>query len=149
MKKRKGFTLVEIMVVVMIIGILLAIMIPRVNMVMDRGREKATHKNLQAIQAAVNAYCVRDTEDVYPTSDANFKAILSEYFEEVPYALLKRNAVNPNENKVVVAASTANIDNSGGWVLVIGTTSDQCGRVFINSQEKDTFHIYYSTYSPW
>ena len=133
----------------MIIGILLAIMLPRVSIVMDRSREKATHKNLQGIQAAVNAYCIRDTEDVYPASNADFEAILSEYFEKRPYALLKRGAANANENKVVVAATTAGIDNTGGWLLVTGNNDNQCGRMFINSTEEDTFGIYYSTYSSW
>ncbi|MBU1261858.1 type II secretion system GspH family protein, partial [bacterium] len=127
MKIKNGFTLIELMIVVAVIGILLTVLLPRAGTMIDRSREKATHKNLQNIQAAVNAYCIRDTEDVYPVSDANFAAILSEYFDKRPFALLKRSAANANEGKVRVVETTADIDNTGGWLLVTGTITAQCG----------------------
>ena len=116
MEKRNGFTLMEMMIVVSIIGILLAMLLPRVNILIDRSREKATHKNLQNIQSAVNSYCIRDTSDIYPATDAKFASILSGYFDNMPVALLKRSVENANENKVEVSADTGGIDRSGAHV---------------------------------
>ncbi|MGI6562900.1 MAG: type IV pilin protein [Clostridia bacterium] len=56
MRNTKGFTLVELMVVVAIIGVLTAIAIPVYNAVTDRAEEAAIKANLRTIDSALMQY---------------------------------------------------------------------------------------------
>ena len=56
--KKAGFTLVEIMIVVLIIGILLAIAIPNFVSARESSRAKACVGNLKQIDSATQQYCM-------------------------------------------------------------------------------------------
>ena len=55
-RSRHGFTLVELLVVIAIIGILLALLIPAVNMVREQGRQTTCLNNQRQIGTALLAY---------------------------------------------------------------------------------------------
>jgi prepilin-type N-terminal cleavage/methylation domain-containing protein len=63
-KNEKGFTLVELMVVVVIIGILVAIAVPIYNTVTARATAGAIEANIRTLQGAVMMY--HASFDVYP-----------------------------------------------------------------------------------
>jgi len=73
-RKAKGFTLVEIMIVVLIIGILLAIAIPNFVSARETSRAKACVANLKQIDSATQQYCMdqrmSSANYVAPTLDA-------------------------------------------------------------------------------
>ena len=59
-KKEEGFTLVELMVVVLIIGILVAIAIPVFNAAQDSARKSACQNNLRVLDGAVEQFVAAD-----------------------------------------------------------------------------------------
>lgn len=64
MKSEKGFTLVELMVVVIILGILVAIAIPIFNNVTGDAKAKVCASNIRTINGAINMYYAN--EGKYP-----------------------------------------------------------------------------------
>ncbi len=69
-RNEKGFTLIELMIVVVIIGILAAIAIPNFIAMQDRAREGSLKANMHSIQLAIEDYAVKNTGS-YPVTAAN------------------------------------------------------------------------------
>jgi len=60
LRNRKGFTLIELMIVVVIIGILAAIAIPNFIAMQDRAKEGSTKANMHTVQLASEDYGVKN-----------------------------------------------------------------------------------------
>lgn len=56
LRNKKGFTLIELIVVIAILGILAAIAIPRLSGFQDSAKGRANQSNLKTIQTAVRVY---------------------------------------------------------------------------------------------
>lgn len=77
MHKRKrmgGFTLIEIMVVVVILGILAALIVPNIMDRPDMARVAKTKQDLRALQTALNLYRLDNYR--YPTTDQGLEALV-------------------------------------------------------------------------
>lgn len=64
-RKDEGFTLVELMVVVLIIGILVAIAIPVFNAANANAREKACFANQRTIEGAIQQYLAANATNAW------------------------------------------------------------------------------------
>ncbi len=69
-----GFTLVEIMVVVVILSILAAIVVPKIMDRPDQAREAKVMQDIRALSAALDLY--RLDNFAYPTTDDGLEALI-------------------------------------------------------------------------
>lgn len=75
-RKSAGFTIVEIMVAVVILGILAAIIVPKVMSRPDQARIVKVKQDLLGIQSALDLYKLDN--GVYPTTDQGLQALVSQ-----------------------------------------------------------------------
>jgi len=129
--KKNAFTLVEILIVVVILGILAAIVIPQFSQASSLARVSSTKSNVQMIRSQVELYKIQH-DNLYPTStsEAAFKLCLTSktdvngsinasgaygpYMQRFP-----KNAVSDSDSVTIVAAVPAagNVSATGGWFL--------------------------------
>ena len=73
-RKQRGFTLIEIMVVVVILGILAAILVPKIMNRPEQVRVVKAKQDILAIESALKLYKLDN--GVYPTTDQGLKALV-------------------------------------------------------------------------
>ncbi len=81
-KNQKGFTLVELMVVVVIIGVLVAIAIPVYNNVTNKAEQSAIEANLRTIDGAIMQALA--SEDTQPANAAALEEVLKSKYIQWP-----------------------------------------------------------------
>ena len=73
-KALSGFTLIEVMVVVIILGILAAIVVPRVMDKPDKARITKAKQDIRSLEAALNLYKLDNF--AYPTTDQGLESLV-------------------------------------------------------------------------
>ena len=124
-RKSKGFTLIELMIVVAIIGILASIAIPRFANLIDRAREARTQGNLGSLRSAL-AICYGATDGTWPTAGNLATELAPTYIDVIPTVLLPASMGHTETNAEVAAPAP----DGGTWMYDgAGTCNVDCTHV--------------------
>lgn len=142
--KNRGFTLIELMIVVAIIGILAAIAVPKFAELIKKSREGALKGTLSSVRSALRVYYA-DNEAIYPAGPAGANitylqsSLAPKYLNEWPSV---HAAPYHPETATVDAISggdpaAADSTDDGEWVYVSNRGSDEWGRINIECYHAD------------
>lgn len=119
-KLKNGFTLIELIVVIAILGVLLALLVPAVTGFVTDARLSVSNSNAKLIFNAVNQYTTKCIANGYTVKDGVYSGILvgdADYPE-----ILFGNAVTDEEVKealLSVASCSLNEDADGSTMAVL------------------------------
>ncbi len=162
-KSRKGFTLIELMIVVAIIGILAAIAIPKFADLIRKSKEGATKGNIGSVRSALSIY-YGENEGTYPVylynlvdTDSTAESTANgstdkKYLDEIPYA--KIGGYQHSDRNTVVADATDDedldipADWTYGWVYGSRGTANAAddGKLCVACTHTDTKNNQISTW---
>ncbi len=125
-KRNGGFTLVEILIVVVILGILAAIVIPQFTQASTEARESSLASNLQTMRSQIELYKIQHS-DVWPdvTTLPLFEADMCTQGTDGFGPYLQQIPVNPfatGDVSLTSAAAAGTVGGANHWH--IDTTDD-------------------------
>ena len=108
-RRNRGFTLVEILIVVVILGILAAVVVPQFTNASDEAQASNVDTQLQTVQSQIALYQSKNAGS-FPDFGANG------WDDMVGQGLLKAAPVNPRTNSSTIAVAAADPqDTAIGW----------------------------------
>ena len=151
MKKNSGFTLVEILIVVVILGILAAIVIPQFSDASTQSKVSSMKSSLQTMRSQVSLYRIQHN-DIAPTSvaqltgktdqdgTANTSGAFGPYLQSVPSNPFQTESASCDPDGISFGTATASPgDDTTGWYM-----NDQ-GDVWANDSQS-TDSVAHKTY---
>jgi len=119
MKSKSGFTLVEILIVVCILGILAAIVVPQYSQSSTEAKYASLCTDLHTLRSQIELYKIH--HNGFPPTFANFTAQMTGQTDITgavgtdygPY--MKKIPVNQFNNKIALDNTGTVGDNVGGW----------------------------------
>jgi general secretion pathway protein G len=124
MRSKSGFTLVEILIVVVILGILAAIVIPQFTNASTEAKENSLKADLQTLRSQIELYKIQHT-DVLPgggdpnqfvTDMTTASGGYGPYLQQMP-----ANPFNSNSREILINALATAVDTTVGWHLNTAT----------------------------
>jgi prepilin-type N-terminal cleavage/methylation domain-containing protein len=151
---RRGFTLIELMIVVAIIGVLAAIAVPKFAELIRKSNEGKAKGNMGAIRSAIAIYYA-DMGGMFPTDELSSLTVDTKYLASIPKAHspnyhAETGAVKNNSDLGCGAISTY---DGGAWVYwnddgsLCGTSlTHHQGDLWIGCAHTDTKGLTWTSY---
>ena len=124
LKADKGFTIVELLIVIVIIGILAASTIVAYNVIQNRGKTASGQSNANAIVKKLEAY--NAVNSAYPTTKTQIQGTAESKIEGLPNTTTAgtKPIVTPASDSIMsTTALTGGTANGGDTVRVNGTAA--------------------------
>lgn len=115
-RNQRGFTLIELVIVIVILGILASIALPKYEDMRENARSAAIKGQLGAIRAAI---AIQYAKASLTSGSASFPALAGSIFADAQIPL------EPVTN-VRTVKTTAGVDNTGGWQYTQSTGLVKC-----------------------
>lgn len=118
-RRRRGFTFVELMVVVSIIVILVAMAVPIYNRSIIRAKESVLHNNLFTLRTVIDNYCYDKGKCPQSLQD-----LVSEgYLRAVPLDPM----TNSTDWRTIMEEATQSVNQQEPGIWEVHSTSDKIG----------------------
>jgi len=139
-RSERGFTLIELMIVVAIIGILAAIAIPKFADLIRKSKEGSTKGNIGAVKGALAVY-YGENEGSYPTDNLASLTSGGKYIQNIPFSDI------PSYHAKAATVNTATaVNDAGAWMYNNVATDAGWGNIFVNCTHTDTKGTAWDTY---
>ena len=115
-RSQRGFTLIELVIVIVILGIIASIALPKYEDMRENARSAAIKGQLGAIRAAI---AIQYAKAALTTNSATFPVLAGAIFADGQIPL-------EPVNNVRTVKSTSGIDNAGGWQYTQATGLAKC-----------------------
>ena len=128
---KKAFTLVEMLIVVIIIGILMAALLPRLKGAQERARDTARKANLSQISTALEMYF--NDNGIYPSGKCanDLKSeLVPQYLSSIP--------TDPQKSRVTYGTANGGCKNGNyGYAVLYRNGAESWGSVLVANVEAE------------